>query len=270
MTHPKIVSQNKWLAARKKLLANEKKVMRQQDAVNAERRRLPMVGIDKPYVFETEKGKKVGLLDLFDSRRQLLIYHFMFDPNDPPPGKTDPFSEGCPSCSFIVDNMPHLSHLNARDTTLVLVSRAPQKKIKPFKKRMGWTIPWYSSFGSDFNYDFHVTVDEAVAPVEYNYKSKATLERQKKPYHTKGEQPGLSAFLSIDGRAFHTYSTYERGLDQIITTHHLLDLTPFGRMQPWEDSPPGWPKPAAPGKGLGFKHHDTYGDLTKGSCGCST
>jgi predicted dithiol-disulfide oxidoreductase (DUF899 family) len=169
----------------------------------------------------------------------------------------------------MVDNMPHLSHLNARDTTLVLVSRAPQKKIGPFKKRMGWTIPWYSSFGSDFNYDFHVTTDEAIAPVEYNYKDKATLQREKLTYHMKGEQPGLSAFLCIDGCPFHTYSTYGRGLDQIIATHHLLDLTAYGRMQDWEDSPRGWPKPAT-AKGLGIKHHDKYGDLIKGSCDCST
>jgi predicted dithiol-disulfide oxidoreductase (DUF899 family) len=268
MAHPKIVSQNKWLIARKKLLAKEKKVMHQQDALAAARRRLPMVAIDKPYIFETENGKKASLLDLFDGRRQLLIYHFMFDPNDPPPGKTEPFTEGCPGCSFMADNMPHISHLNARDTTLVLVSRAPQKKIKPFKKRMGWMIPWYSSFGSDFNYDFQVTTDEAVAPVVYNYKNLATLKREKLTYHIKGEQPGLSAFLCIDGRPFHTYSTYGRGLDQVITTHHLLDLTAYGRMQDWEDSPPGWPKPAG-AKGLGVKHHDKYGDLTKGSCDCS-
>jgi predicted dithiol-disulfide oxidoreductase (DUF899 family) len=267
MAHPKIVSRNEWLIARKELLAKEKAVMHQQDAVSAARRRLPMIAIDKPYVFDGPDGK-ASLLDLFDGRRQLLIYHFMFDPNDPPPGKTHPWSEGCPGCSFMADNMPHLSHLNARDTTLVLVSRAPQAKIKPFNKRMGWAIPWYSSFGSDFNYDFHVTSDEAVAPLEYNYKDKATLEREGLTYHMQGEQPGLSAFFCVDGRVYHTYSTYGRGLDQIITTNHLLDLTAYGRMQEWEDSPPGWPRPDA-AKGLGVKHHDKYADLTKGSCSCS-
>ncbi len=120
----------------------------------------------------------------------------------------------------LADNIPHLAHLHARDTSLVLVSRASLAKIRPFKARMGWIIPWYSSFGSDFNYDFHVTTDEAVARVEYNYQDKATLERKGESYHLSGEQPGLSVFLRDDNRIFHTYSTYGRGLDAPIGTGH--------------------------------------------------
>jgi predicted dithiol-disulfide oxidoreductase (DUF899 family) len=151
MDFPKIVSRAEWLSARKELLAREKELTRDRDLVNAERRRLPMVRIEKGYIFDGPDGK-VCLLDLFGERCQLIVYHFMFDPS---------WEEGCPSCSFLVDNIGHLSHLNARKTSLALVSRAPLAKIEPFKKRMGWTFPWYSSFGSDFNYDFHVTMDEA-------------------------------------------------------------------------------------------------------------
>src|SRR4030095_8037350 len=173
--HPSIVSRAEWVAERNRLLVNEKELTSHYDRVNAERRRLPMVEIDKAYVFEGPDGNAT-FSDLFGGRRQLIVYHFMFDPNDPPPGKSgSPWEEGCPRCSFEADQIPHLSHLHARDTSFILVSRAPQTKIKPFKERMGWTIPWYSSFGSDFNYDFHVTNDEIVAPVEYNYQDQATM-----------------------------------------------------------------------------------------------
>src|SRR5581483_10080830 len=150
MNLPEIVSRDEWLAARKQLLDEEKALSRQRDAVNAQRRRLPMVKVDKPYVFEGRDGKG-SLLNLFDARHQLIVYHFMFDPS---------WEEGCASCSLLVDNIGHLAHLHARDTTLALVSRAPLARIESFRKRMGWTLPWYSSFGSDFNYDFHVTSDE--------------------------------------------------------------------------------------------------------------
>jgi predicted dithiol-disulfide oxidoreductase (DUF899 family) len=264
--HPTIVSRDEWLAARKSLLAKEKEAMRHDDAVSAQRRRLPMVEMTKPYVFDTPAGRK-SLADLFEGRRQLLVYHFMFDPADPPPGKSAPWSEGCPGCSFVTDNLPHLSHLNARDTTLVLVSRAPLSKIEPFKRRMGWdAIPWVSSFGTSFNYDFHVTTDEGVAPVEYNYCDKATLEKKGHTYHIKGEQPGVSGFLRLDdGRVFHTYSSYGRGLDAMLTTNRLLDLTPYGRQETWEDSPAGWPQEGKTGPGDWVRHHDKYGDATKGS-----
>jgi predicted dithiol-disulfide oxidoreductase (DUF899 family) len=255
---PRIVSRAEWLVARKELLAKEKELTRRRDALNAERRKLPMVRIDKVYVFETPSGT-ASLLDLFDGRRQLIVYHFMFDPNDPPAGKSgDPWDEGCPGCSHVADNMPHLAHLHARDTTLILVSRAPLAKIAPFKRRMGWTLPWYSSFGSDFNYDFHATTDEAVAPVEYNYQDRATLERKRETYHLSGEQHGLSVFLREDDRIFHTYSTYGRGVDMLLCTYQYLDLTPFGRGEGWGGMPD------LGRKGMSWlRHHDKYGDAAR-------
>ena len=266
---PPVVSRAGWLAARKKLLAKEKELTRQMDQVNADRRRLPMIRIDKNYRFEGPRGWAT-LLELFESRRQLIVYHFMFDPNDPPPGKSGhPWEDGCTGCSFVADSLPTLSalsHLHSRDTSLVLVSRAPQKKIQPFQSRMGWDIPWFSSFGSDFNYDFHVTIDEAVAPVEYNYTTKADLEKKGESWHMKGEQPGMSIFLRADDDTiYHTYSTYGRGLERLLVTYQLLDLTPYGRQEQWEDSPAGWPKPVT--SIGGFKHHDKY-DASGGSCCC--
>jgi predicted dithiol-disulfide oxidoreductase (DUF899 family) len=179
----------------------------------------------------------------------------MFEPDAPPPGKNGaPWTEGCPGCSFAADNLPDPVHLRARGTNLVLVSRARWSKIAPFNARMGWALPWYSSYGSDFNYDFQVTTDESKRPVEYNFKDKATLEREGLLYHLAGEQPGLSVFLRDGERIYHTYSTYGRGLDWFITTHHLLDLTPYGRQEAFEDSPPGWPR----GSGSWPLHHDRY------------
>lgn len=263
ITLPKIVSRGEWLAACKELLTKEKELTRHRDALNAERRRLPMVRIDKDYAFEGPNGK-ANLLDLFDGRRQLIVYHFMFDPNDPPAGQSGaPWDEGCPSCSFTADNIPHLAHLHARDTSLILVSRAPMVKIAPFKKRMGWSVPWYSSFGSDFNYDFHSTTDEAIAPVEYNFQDKATLEQKGETYHLSGEQPGLSVFLRDGDIVFHTYSTYGRGLDQLLGTYIYLDLTPFGRQEDWEESPDGWPQTPLHGW---LRHHDKYDEPPVDSC----
>ena len=195
--YPRVVSRAEWLAARKEFLIKEKELTRLRDQLNAERRRLPMVKIEKDYVFEGPDGN-VHLLHLFEGRRQLIVYHFMFDPS---------WDEGCPNCSFLVDTIGHLAHLYARDTSLAVVSRAPLAKIEPFKKRMGWTVPWYSSFGSDFNYDFHVTLDEAIAPVEYNYRDKAELVQKGESYFTQGESHGLSVFLREDDGIFHTYST---------------------------------------------------------------
>ncbi|HEX7241928.1 MAG TPA: DUF899 domain-containing protein, partial [Longimicrobiaceae bacterium] len=216
---PKTVSRDEWLAARRELLAKEKEATRARDALNVERRALPMVEVEKEYVFEGPDGRTT-LLDLFDGRTQLLVYHFMFDPE---------WEEGCSGCSHVADNLPHLAHLHARDTTMVLVSRAPLARIEPFRARMGWTVSWVSSYGSDFNYDFHATTDASVAPVEYNYRGLAELEARGQSYHVSGEQPGLSVFLRDGARVFHTYSTYGRGLDAFLTTHHLLDATPFGR-----------------------------------------
>jgi len=254
--YPQIVSRADWLSARKELLAKEKELTRHRDAVNAERRRLPMVRIEKDYVFDGPAGK-VRLLDLFGGRCQLVVYHFMFDPS---------WDEGCPSCSFLVDNIGHLSHLYARKTSLALVSRAPLAKIEPFKRRMGWTFPWYSSFGSDFNYDFHVTMDEAVAPVEYNYTDKAELVRKGEPYFTQGESHGLSVFLRDGDRVFHTYSTYARGADLLAGTYNYLDLTPMGRQEDWEE-PPG----RSDGPFMHWvRHHDRYEDSLKASALAAT
>ncbi|MGH7516750.1 MAG: DUF899 domain-containing protein [Gemmatimonadales bacterium] len=262
-----MVSRAEWLVARKELLAREKELTRQRDALNAERRSLPAVEIAKEYVFEGPDGK-ASLLDLFAGRRQLIVYHFMFDPNDPvyhfmfdpndpPAGKSGaPWDEGCPGCSHVADNIPHLAHLHARDTSLVLVSRAPLAKIAPFQARMGWTAPWYSSFGSDFNYDFHVTTDDAVAPVEYNYQDRATLDRKGEIYHLSGEQHGLSVFLREDHRVFHTYSTYGRGVDMLLCTYQYLDLTPFGRGEGWG----GMPDLGQQGMSW-LRHHDKYSEL---------
>jgi predicted dithiol-disulfide oxidoreductase (DUF899 family) len=211
MSLPTIVSREQWLAARKELLAKEKELTRHRDEVNADRRRLPMVEITKDYAFEGTKGK-VGLQDLFEGRRQLLIYHFMFDPS---------WDGGCESCSLLVDNIGHLSHLHARDTSLVLVSRAPLDKLDAYQRRMGWTVPWYSAYGSDFNYDFHVSLDPAVAPVEYNYRDAAEIEKENPDWvGWSGELPGISAFLREGGRTFHTYSSYARGGDLLLGTYN--------------------------------------------------
>jgi predicted dithiol-disulfide oxidoreductase (DUF899 family) len=243
MTDPQVVSRDEWLVARSGLLAKEKEFTRQRDALNAERRRLPMVEIDKTYVFEGRDGT-ASLLDLFEGRSELLTYHFMFDPD---------WDEGCPSCSFVFDNIGHLAHLHARDTTLVLVSRARIETIEPYRRRMGWTVPWYSSFGSDFNYDFHVTLDEAVAPVEYNYRALPDLGATWQGW--SGEMHGISAFLRRGDRVFHTYSSFARGTDLVVGTYNWLDLTARGRQEDWEQ-PPG----RSDGPLMGWlRRHDNYG-----------
>jgi predicted dithiol-disulfide oxidoreductase (DUF899 family) len=256
-----VVSREEWLVARKALLAREKALTQARDALNAERRKLPMVRIDKSYMFEGQGGR-LDLAGLFDERRQLIVYHFMFDPADPPPGKSSPWSEGCPGCSFLVDDIGHLSHLHARDTTLVLVSRAPWAKIAPFQARMGWTVPWFSSFGSVFNYDFHATTDAAVRPIDYNYQDAETLQRKGETYHLAGEQPGISVFLRDGDQLFHSYSTYGHGMDLLSGTYNWLDLTPFGRGEGWDGMPDL-------GGGLDWtRHHDRYERQTTAGC-CS-
>jgi predicted dithiol-disulfide oxidoreductase (DUF899 family) len=237
--YPRVVSRAEWLAARNALLVKEKEATRVRDVLNAERRRLPMVKIEKDYVFEDPTGK-ASLLDLFEGRLQLIIYHFMWLWDA---GK--PWEKGCPSCSAFADHIArgHLTHLHARGTSLTLVSRAPMAKIAPFKARMGWIVPWYSSFGSDFNYDFnydfHVTHDESVAPLAYNYRTKAEHEQAGTSYYFQGEQPfdlpGLSCFLRDGDRIFHTYSTYGRGGETVGGAHYFLDLTALGRQEDWEE-----------------------------------
>jgi predicted dithiol-disulfide oxidoreductase (DUF899 family) len=226
MENPMVVTREEWLVARKALLAKEKAATRAKDELSAERRRLPMVEIDKAYVFEGPSGE-VGLRDLFEGRAQLIVNHYMFDPA---------WDEGCNSCAVVADNVGHLAHLHARDTSFALVSRAPLAKIEAFKARMGWNLPWYSSFDSDFNYDFHVTQDEAVAPVEYNYRSKAELIEAGLPYLTSGETWGVSVFLRDGDRVFHTYSAYGRGAEVLLGTYSYLDLTPHGRGEEDGDS----------------------------------
>jgi len=233
MSLPEVVSRDQWLVARKALLIEEKQATRARDALNEKRRRLPMVEIEKDYVFAGPDGK-VSLLDLFEGRRQLIVDHYMFDPS---------WDDGCPSCAGRVDQYGNLAHLHERDTTIAVVSRAPLAKIEPFKARMGWTFPWYSSYGSDFNYDFHVTLDEAVAPVAYNYRDRAELDAAGWP-DMAGEVHGTSVFLRDGERVFHTYSTYGRGTEQVGGTHYYLDMTALGRQEDWEE-----PKGRASGLG---------------------
>src|ERR1700730_1011446 len=231
--HPRIVSRDQWLAERKKLLADEKELTKHYDRVNAQRRRLPMVKIEKDYIFDGPKGKQ-SLKGLFDGRRQLVVYHFMFDPA---------WDKGCSGCTAYADALGNLSMLKDRDTTFALISRAPLAKLDAYKAEKGWSVPWFSSFGSDFNYDFHVTLDGKIAPIEHNYLAKADLEQRKdEPYFMKGEQHGLSVFFQVNEDVFHTYSTYARGTESLTNTYTLLDTTPYGRQQEFEDSPAGWPQ----------------------------
>lgn len=231
--HPPIVSQAQWLAERKKLLAHEKELTKQYDRVNAERRRLPMVRLEKDYWFEGPAGKQ-GLKELFSGERQLIVYHFMFDPA---------WDKGCPGCTSFVNALGDLSILKDRDTTLVVVSRAPLAKLEKYKAEKGWHIAWYSSTGSDFNYDIHVTLDPRVAPQEYNYWTKDEMEKAVgHPVQTEGEFHGLSVFFRVDDDVFHTYSAYARGTESLTDAYRLLDVTPYGRQQDFEESPEGWPQ----------------------------
>ena len=232
IAHPNIVGRDEWLTARKTLLEHEKEHTKHRDRINAERRRLPMVKLEKEYTFEGPNGP-VKLIDLFDGRTQLIIYHFMFAPE---------WEKGCMGCTGYVDALGDLSMLNERDTTFVLVSRAPLPKLEAYKTLKGWTVPWYSSFGSDFNYDFHATLDENITPIEYNYRDKAELEKLNGPNVMQGESHGLSVFFRIGNDTFHTYSTYARGVESLTDTYSLLDMTPYGRQEDFEDSPPGYPQ----------------------------
>jgi predicted dithiol-disulfide oxidoreductase (DUF899 family) len=215
MNLPPIVSATEWQAAHDALLADEKEATRARDALAAKRRRLPIVRIEKDYVFAGPSGN-TSLLDLFEERRQLLLYHFMFGPNQ---------DVGCVGCSMFVDQIGHLAHLHARDTSFALVSRAPQAKIQAYRPRMGWTIPWYSSFESDFNVDF------GVGP-----------ETPQPDVYQDGETFGLSVFLRDGDSVFRTYFTTTRGVEALGSVWTFLDLTPLGRQEEWEDSPEGYPQ----------------------------
>jgi predicted dithiol-disulfide oxidoreductase (DUF899 family) len=204
---PSIVSSEEWKLALDQLLIKEKALTRARDALSAERRKLPMVEVDKNYEFHGDEGP-ISLLELFGGRRQLIVYHFMYAPD---------WKAGCDGCSWVADAMTHPAHLHARDTSLVMVSRAPLDKINQYKTRMGWTIPWYSSFESDFNYDFGVTTAD-------------------------GERHGASVFLRDGNDIYHTYFTGARGIEYLGSFWTYLDLTPYGRQETWEDSPEGWPQ----------------------------
>ncbi|WP_020137565.1 DUF899 domain-containing protein [Streptomyces sp. 351MFTsu5.1] len=227
MALPEIASREEWRAARAELLVREKAATRARDALNAERRRLPMVEIEEEYVFEGGDGKAT-LLDLFEGRDQLVVHHFMFAPE---------WDAGCRGCSAFLDQIGHPAHLKARGTTFAAVSRAPYPKILPFKARMGWTVPWYSSYGDRFNHDFEVTLE-------------ADGEQT--------ERSGISCFLRDGGRVFHTYSTYERGLDGLGSTTSLLDLTVLGRQEEWEEPVGRASALGAPAGAVRIRYHDEY------------
>ncbi len=236
----KIVSQNEWLVARKALLAKEKDFSKARDQLSYARRALPWVKVEKNYVFEGPAGRQ-SLADLFDGRSQLIVYHFMLGPG---------WKDGCPSCSFLADHFDGAAiHLAQRDVTLVVVSRAPLAEIEAYQKRMGWKFKWVSSYGNDFNHDFHVsfTKDEKAAGAEYNYTvGKIPSE----------ELPGLSAFARNEaGAVFHTYSCYARGLDILIGAYNFLDMAPKGRNEEGLPFTMAW-----------VRRHDEYEGAAKSSC----
>lgn len=234
MNRPNIVSAEQWTAARRQLLAKEKELTRREDELAAERRALPWVRVEKPYVFDGPSGATT-LADLFAGRSQLAVYHFMLGPG---------WKEGCPSCSLLADHLDgSVPHLAARDVTLAAVSRAPYAEIAPFKQRMGWRWPWVSSYGNDFNRDYGVSFSKeevAAGSFDYNYGESGFPSE---------EAPGLSVFVKDEtGAIFHTYSTYGRGGEPFIGMYHVLDRVPKGRDEdglPW---PMAW-----------VRHHDKYG-----------
>lgn len=214
-TQHSIVPRDQWLAERKTLLAQEKELTRLRDQVARERRALPWVQIEKNYVFDTPQGKR-SLAELFEGRRQLMVQHFMFGPG---------WEQGCPSCSYMADHTAGMQvHLEHRDVTFVAVSRATLPEIERFRRRMGWQFAWVSSNGGDFNYDFHVSFrpqDRVDGTVNYNYGMTEFPAE---------EAPGISLFYKDgEGRVFHTYSTYGRGVEVMMGTYNMLDLTPKGR-----------------------------------------
>jgi predicted dithiol-disulfide oxidoreductase (DUF899 family) len=232
MSLPQVVSRDEWLAARRDLLTREKRMTRERDELNTRRRNLPMVRVEKEYTFDGPQGR-VGLIDLFDGRRQLIVQHFMFDPS---------WDDGCSSCTAAVDELSDgfLEHLRARDTTYAIVARAPLAKLDKYRAKRGWSVPFYSSFGSDFNYDFHVTLDSSVTPVEFNFRgpdelSAAGMDWILKTEDQPMEQPGNSCFLRDGDEIYFTYATFARGTEQLGGAYAALDMTALGRQEEWEE-----------------------------------
>lgn len=225
-----VVNESEWIAASQELLVKEKEFTKLRDELSAKRRELPWVEVTTNYEFDTSEGKKT-LSELFGDKSQLIVYHFMYGPG---------WEDGCPGCSFVSDQFDGaLLHMTPKDVAFVAVSRAPLAEFQGFKERMGWKFPWISSAGTDFNYDFGVSFKRETldaGPVMYNFKVQPIKSE---------EQPGLSVFVKdADGRIFRTYSSYERGLDLLLGTYNLLDLTPKGRD---EEHGMSW-----------VKHHDKY------------
>lgn len=218
-----VVSRAEWVEARKRHLANEKEFTRLRDQVSRERRELPWELVDKEYTFEGEHGPQT-LSELFDGRSQLVIYHAMFNPETAGPNTPWTVDAACPTCSFWLDNIDGITvHLNHRDITIAAVSQARYPAIAAYRQRMGWGLPWFSSAGSDFNFDYGVSFTDqqlASGQVDYNYGRSFPLP----------EAPGISVFAKdAEGRVFHTYSTYARGLDMLNVAYHYMDLVPKGR-----------------------------------------
>jgi predicted dithiol-disulfide oxidoreductase (DUF899 family) len=263
MTANKIGTREEWLAARLELLAAEKELTRQSDQLAEQRQALPWVRVDKAFRFDTDNGE-ASLIDLFEGRSQLLIYHFMFGPD---------YVAGCPSCSSIADGFNGIAvHLANHDVTLQAVSRAPLAKLQAFKQRMGWTFPWASSLNSDFNFDFKVGFTEEQQRdgfIEYNYRREPAMKslagKSAQDWKLRGEQslvaqiaattgtdvptytrerPGMSAFVLDGGVVYHTYSTFARGLDGLWGMYQWLDRAPMGRNE----------------QGVWWRRHDEYGD----------
>lgn len=232
---PEIVSRSQWLADRISLLEKEKEATRKMDAVKAARRRLPMVAIEKEYIFEGTEGKR-SLLNLFEGRRQLIVHHFMY---------FDDSSRFCPGCSLEADqnyNSFLFKKLHDKSVTLVAISRAPIDRIQEEKEKKNWDFPFYSSQKNDFNYDFQATLDPK-RNQEYNYEG-MEIKGWLKEY--RGDLPGKSVFLRDGNKVYHTYSSFARGLELAATHYNYLDLTPYGRQEAWEDSPKGWPQNPTP------------------------